>query len=191
MNLHRFFRQVLGKHTCVMETSARLNMSARILNAGSRSDLIRIGANSHVAGELFVFAHGGSIQIGDWCFIGPGTRLWSSCSLIVGNRVLISHNCNVMDSLTHPLDATSRHLQFRAILGGGHPRSIDLGEKPVLIDDDAWIGAGATILRGVTVGKAAVVGAGSVVTRNVAPYTVVAGNPARVVRHLQQVELEQ
>jgi acetyltransferase-like isoleucine patch superfamily enzyme len=89
-----------------------------------------------------------------------------------------------MDSLTHPLDAASRHLHFKAILSGGHPEKIDLGERPVAICDDAWIAAGATVLRGVTIGNGSVVAAGAVVTDDVPPFTIVAGNPARVVRTL-------
>ena len=190
MNFGILVRRWLGKPTLIIGKDSSLGRTARILNAGSHSDLIRVGANSRIEGELFVFAHGGRIQIGDWCFVGPETRLWSACSLKIGNRVLISHHCNVMDSLTHPIEAAGRHAQFRAILRVGHPSAIDLDEKPVCIEDDAWIGAGSIILRGVTIGKAAIVGAGSVVTQDVPPYTVVVGNPARVVRQLKEGQSE-
>ena len=97
---------------------------------------------------------------------------------------MISHNVNIFDNLTHPLDPILRHKQFRAIATSGDPKELDLGERPIVIKDDARIAAGATVLHGVTVGRVAVVGAGSVVTCDVAPYTVVAGNPARVIRAL-------
>lgn len=183
-HLQTALRQLRGKPTLRLGAESSLAHGARILNAGSSSDQIHVGAHSRIEGELFIFAHGGRITIGDWCFVGPGTRLWSACDLHIGNRVLISHLCNVMDSLTHPLDSVARHAQFRAILTRGHPREIDLDERPVRIDDDVWIGAGATILRGVHIGEGAVVGAGAVVTRDVPAYAVVAGNPARVVRQL-------
>ncbi len=184
MNLHRLLRAAMGKPTCVMHASARLHSSARIVNIGSSSDLIQIGASSIVQGELLVFAHGGRISVGNRCFIGAGTRIWSAASIRIGDRVMISHAVNVFDNLTHPLDARQRAQHFDAISGTGHPKAIDLGEKPVQIEDDAWIAAGAFVLRGVTIGRGAVVGAGAVVTRDVPPATVVAGNPARVIRDL-------
>ena len=184
MNLQLLIRRLRGKPTWVAGPGTSLSSGARILNAGASSNQINVGRNCRVEGELFIFAHGGRISIGDWCFIGPGTRIWSALDLAIGNRVLISHNVNIMDSLTHPLDPKKRHAQFRSILERGHPKSIDLDEKPVRIGDDAWIGAGASILRGVTIGDGAVVGAGSVVTRDVAAHTLVAGNPSRLVRHL-------
>lgn len=161
---------------------------ARIRNAGGDTEKIRIGANTFMMGELFVFAHGGEISIGEWCYVGEGTRIWSSASIEIGNRVLISHSANIFDSLTHPIRASRRHEQTKQIFRSGHPRHISLDESPVRIEDDAWIGAGAFVLRGVTIGKGAIVAAGAVVTKDVAPYTIVAGNPAVVVRELSSDE---
>ena len=86
-----------------------------------------------------------------------------------------------MDSLTHPIDPLQRHEQVRAILTTGHPRAVNLDESSVTICNDAWVGAGATILRGVVIGEAAIVGAGAIVTHDVPPFTIVAGNPAKAV----------
>ena len=167
-----------------MGNASRLMPTARIRNALRDSKKIRIGEHSIICGELFLFAHGGDISIGDWCYIGEGSRIWSSGSIHIGDRVLISHNVNIFDSLTHPLSAQQRHAQFKAIMQMGHPRSIDLGEQPVTVSNDVWVGANACVLRGVTLGEGAVVGTGSVVTKDVPPYTIVAGNPARVIREL-------
>ena len=168
----------------MLAQGAKLMPSARIRNAGGDSRHIRIGGHSLVSGELLVFPHGGSISVGEWCYIGEGARVWSAGSVEIGDRVLIAHNVNIFDSLTHPLGARQRHAQFREIMLSGHPRSIDLGEQPVTVGNDVWIGANACVLRGVTIGEGAVVGAGSVVTKDVPPYTIVAGNPARVIREL-------
>lgn len=163
---------------------AKLMPSARIRNIRGVDRSIRVGAHTLVAGELLVFLHGGDISIGEWCFIGEGARLWSCGAIKIGDRVLISHNVNIFDSLTHPLSARLRHSQFKEIAQTGHPLSIDLGEQPVTVNNDVWIGANALILRGVTIGEGAIVGAGAVVTHDVSPFTIVAGNPARVIREL-------
>ena len=189
-NFHYFLRRLAGKPTCDMHPTARLGRSARIINIGNESALIRIGASTIVEGSLLTFAHGGRITVGEWCYVGEGSRIWSAGQIDIGNRVMISHNVNIFDNLTHPVDPFSRHQHFRAIATAGHPHRIDLGERPVRINDDAWIAAGAMVLRGVTVGKAAIVGAGAVVTHDVPPFAIVAGNPARVIRYVTSAETE-
>jgi acetyltransferase-like isoleucine patch superfamily enzyme len=174
-------------------TQCRVGKDSVIYSTGSiRNKLgcpddITIGMRTHVRGELLTFGHGGAIHIGDFCYVGEGTRIWSAESIRIGNNVLISHNVNIFDNDTHPIDdALARHRQFVAIITKGHPREINLNEAPVIIEDDALIGCNCIILAGVTIGRASVVGAGSVVTRNVPPYTIVAGNPAKVIRAINQ-----
>lgn len=188
-NFHYWVRRLAGRATCVLAQNAILLPTARVLNASRSSDRIRIGRHSLIGGELFVSAHGGQISVGESCFIGPGTRIWSAGRIRIGDRVLISHNVNVFDSLTHSLSPRERHAHFQAIATTGHPRSIDLAEEPVTIGDDAWVGAGATVLKGVSIGSCAIVGAGSVVTHDVPAATIVAGNPARTIRTLTAEEL--
>lgn len=183
-----YVKRMMRRPTCVLGRGARLGLSASIFNAGAESAAIAVGGGSIVKGELLVFPHGGRIVIGDWCYVGEGARIWSAASIEIGNRVMVSHNVNIFDSLTHPLSARLRHRHFHHIATVGHPRSIDLGERPVRIGDDAWVAAGASVLRGVTIGRGAIVGAGAVVTRDVAPWTVVGGNPARVIGRLDPEE---
>lgn len=168
---------------CLSASTARLMPTSLISNNLGIPESIKIGKNTVVRGELLTFAHGGNIQIGDYCYIGEGTRIWSALSIRIGNRVLISHNVNVFDNDTHPIeDHNARHKQFVDIITMGHPKNIDLNEQPVLIQDDVLIGCQSIILKGVTIGEAAVVSAGSVVTRDVPPYAIVAGNPANIIR---------
>lgn len=183
MNLHYLLQRLRGRATCVKARGARLEFSARVINVRGDNHAISLGANSVVKGELLVFAHGGRIDIGEWSFVGEGTRIWSGLSISIGDRVMIAHNVNIFDNQTHPIDPVARHRHFREILESGHPRNIDLGDQPVRIDDDAWIAAGATILKGIRVGRGAIVAAGAVVTRDVPDGALVAGNPARIVRH--------
>jgi len=188
MNLHCFVQRVLGRGTCRIGARSRLSQAARIKNAAGDSDRILIGCDTVVRGELMTFGHGGRIVLGDWCYVGDGTRIWSALSITIGNRVLISHSVNIFDNLTHPLHASQRHQQTKAIFERGHPRELALGERPVTIHDDAWVGAGAFVLRGVTLGQGAIVAAGAIVTKDVPPFSIVAGNPAVIVRELSPDE---
>jgi len=177
-------RRLLGGRQYSMLPGAVIHDTARIFNnAGTRS-AISIGRFTHVKGELLTFAHGGAISIGEYCYIGESSRIWSARSIRIGNRVLIAHNVTILDSLTHPIGARARHEHFKHIITEGHPDRIDLGERAVDIGDDVWIGCMSIVLRGVSLGQGAIIGAGSVVTENVPPWTLAAGNPARIIRGL-------
>lgn len=186
MNWHFLARKFSGRATCILGAGARLGSGARIINMGGRDSCIQIGENSIVEGDLLVFRHGGHISIGRWCYIGEGSRIWSGSSITIGDRVLIAHSVNIFDNLTHPIDRQARHQHFRQIAKRGHPAKVDLDDRPVTIGSDAWIGAGAAIMRGVNLGEGAIVAAGAVVTSDVASMTIVAGNPARFVRSIDE-----
>lgn len=188
MRLLRKILQFLYAKKYKCDSTAVLYDSARIVNPLPDSSAIEIGAHSHIRGELLTFGHGGRIILGKYCYVGEHSHIWSASEITIGNRVLISHNVNIFDNLTHPIDAEARHQQFKRIITEGHPKQLDLSEEPVRVEDDAWIGCLSVILKGVTVGKAAVVGAGSVVTSDVPPNTIVSGNPAKIVRTIASDE---
>lgn len=100
-----------------------------------------------------------------------GATLVATERIEIGNRVFIGANCVIIDTDFHPLDPTLRRSDA---LDGAH--------RPVVIEDDVFIGMQSIILKGVRVGAGSVIGAGSVVHRDVAPGAVVAGNPAAFVR---------
>jgi len=166
---------------CNVAEGASMHRHSRVWNFQADKNSIAIGARSHILGELLVCAHGGSIRIGDACNIGEGSRIWSAASIAIGDRALISHGVNIHDTTSHSLSAASRHDHFISIIASGHPMVVDDVSAPIVIEDDAWIGFNATILKGVTIGKGAVVGAASLVTKDVPAYTVVAGNPANPI----------
>lgn len=167
---------------CMVDEGVRLHRESRIWNFSGRKNAIAIGKQSQIRGELLVFGHGGSIQIGETSYVGEDSRIWSAASITIGSRVLIAHGVNIHDNISHSLSAASRHIHFMQIVSSGHPTLLDdVPSAPICIEDDAWIGFNSTILRGVTIGRGAVVGAASVVTKDVAAYTVVAGNPAKVI----------
>jgi serine acetyltransferase len=115
------------------------------------------------------------LHIGSDTFIGHGCNFSIAESLHIGNHCLIGWGVRIADFDGHPIDAAQRRAKVAVAANA---------IRPVSIGDDVWIGAQAIILKGVTVGHRSVIGAGSVVSRNVPADTVVAGSPARVVKHL-------
>lgn len=168
-----------------IDPAAQLHPESRISNPCKDRLRIVVGAWTHVLGELLVFPDAGRIRLGEWCYVGSGSRLWSQASIEIGNYVLISHLVDVHDTNSHPLDWQARRSDVERSLSGRRLESSEMVEKaPIVIEDDAWIGFKASLLKGVRIGRGAIVAAGSVVTKDVRPFTVVAGNPARLVREL-------
>jgi acetyltransferase-like isoleucine patch superfamily enzyme len=154
-----------------------------ITNSREKS-AIKIGNQTILSGHLMTFGHGGQIIIGNYSFVGPGTRIWSAKKITIGDRVLIAHDVNIHDNISHPLDSLKRHQdQMYLIEKGGFQPTNDLNEQEIVIHDDVWIGFNATILKGVTIGKGAIIGACTVITKDVPAYAVVVGNPSRIVKY--------
>ncbi len=146
---------------------------------------IRIGKNTHIRGHFLIFKYGGSITIGNDCYIGDGTRIWSGDSVTIGNDVLISHNVSIVDTNAHEINHIERADRYRELIK--HGAWDDKGSiitTPIIIEDYAWLSFGSTILRGVTIGEGAIVAAGAVVTKDVKPFTIVAGNPAVFIKNI-------
>jgi acetyltransferase-like isoleucine patch superfamily enzyme len=174
------------KKKCIAAEDAHFYPSTAIDNLQAR-DRIEVGRRAHVRGNLHTFTNGGRIRIGDDCYVGDETRIWSMDSITIGDRVLISHNVNIHDHNAHSLSAGDRHLHYLEIIERGHPANlVNVRAQPVVIEADAWIGFNATVLKGVRIGRGAIVGACSVVTKNVDPFTIVVGNPARYVGPAQE-----
>ena len=128
----------------------------------------RVQLFSHHARSIFTTFEHGRLLIGDRAFINYGVDIAATGLVSIGADCLIGTHVSIIDNDFHGL--VDRHETP--------------SPRPVVIGDNVWIGNRAIILPGVTIGEGAVVGAGSVVTRDVPARTVVAGNPARMVREL-------
>jgi len=131
---------------------------------------VRVFIGSHSA--LFddvIIAGVGEVRIGDRSSVGHNSVLVSRERIQIGNDCMLAAFCYVLD-VDHEFANPARPIPEQG-----------LRIKPVVIGNDVWVGAGSFILRGVTIGDGAVVGANSVVTEDVPPYSVVAGSPARIV----------
>jgi len=169
-------------YNCILGKGSDIYKQASIHNQSKCNSNITIGDNTHIAGNLTVWANAGKIVIGDGCFVGENSRIYSAKHVSIGNRVLIAHDCNVFDSNIHSLDATERHQEYIQNTTKGLVKLFSMKEQEVVIKDDVWLGGGVVVLKGVTIGMGAIVGAGSVVTKDVPDYAVAVGNPARVIR---------
>ena len=121
----------------------------------------------------FYCDYGYNIQIGDQVFFNFNCTLLDVCKITIGNRCLFGPNVQIY-AATHPLDASTRG----SLLEFG---------QPVQIEDDVWIGGGAIVCPGIHIGARSIIATGAVVTKDVPADVLVGGNPARIIKSLDQV----
>jgi acetyltransferase-like isoleucine patch superfamily enzyme len=140
-----------------------------------------VGSNCTMDGVHFAIGESGKVFIGDYSYFTNAVLL-CELELRIGNYVVIGWNATIADTDFHPLAPAERIADAIACspLGKGRPRP-EIAKKPVVIEDDVWIGPNATILKGVRIGAGAWIEAGSLVTRDVPPRSRVLGNPAQIV----------
>jgi acetyltransferase-like isoleucine patch superfamily enzyme len=166
---------------CVADEGVEFYPQAKIYNSAGR-DAIKIGKQSLCMGEILIAGPNGKVIIGEWCSLSPGTKIWAMQRIELGSRVILSHGVQIFDNNSHSISAQDRHERFRELRTfGRHLQPEQISHKPIRIEDDAWIGFNSAILKGVTIGRGAIVGACSVVTQDVPPYAIVVGNPVRRV----------
>lgn len=162
---------------------------ASVENYGSPED-IEIGPYTCIRGQLSMIAPGGHLRLGHHCYVGPGSRVWAQESVEIGNHVLIAHLVDIHDSNAHSANAIHRREDATNLFEKNVAVNwSNIESKPVRIEDDVWIGLKSSVLKGVTIGRGAIIAAGTMVTKDVPPYTLVAGNPASIIRQLKTDEL--
>ena len=180
----RLLTQLIGK--IVPRLVAEVGRNSKITGRIERrhpSALVRVGDDSLIAGVLVVEAATSRIAIGNNVFLGGGSLIDCLNQVTVEDDVLISYQVIIMDSDNHSLRASERIGDLKRWRNEKCDWS-RVNSAPVVIGSKAWIGARAIITKGVVIGEGGIVASGSVVTKDVPPYTIVAGNPARVVREL-------
>lgn len=153
---------------------------------------LEVGDDTILDCVLIFESEEGKIKIGSNCWIGQSNIICRN-SIVIEDNVFIAYGITIYDHDSHSLDYTKRrgdiaqqlddHKNGRYLLANKHWDSVKC--KPVRICSDAWIGMNSIILKGVTIGEGAVIGAGSVVTKDVEPWTIVAGNPAKYIRKIE------
>ncbi len=172
----KLMNAILGKDVVIYKQG--------IINNANLKTSVTIGEGSHLSGILLTAQNKGNIHIGNYCFIGDGTRLYSVASIIIGNYVQIAHNVNIFDNNIHSLDPIERQKEFVINTTRGFTEIHDLKAQNVIINNNVWIGAGSSILKGVTIGENTIIGTGSVVTKSLPANVVAGGNPAKIIKQL-------
>ena len=189
-----------------LPATLRIKLYPRINCMILKAHGVVFGKNLQIPGKVSWLIGGGKLKIGDnfyfssgdavnpmtsnlqgAVYVEPGaeltignnvgmssTRLWIHESARIGNNVKIGGCVLITDTDAHPMDYMAR-------------RSSNEGTKsaPIVIEDDAWVGAHCIILKGVTIGARSIIGAGSVVTKSIPADCVAAGNPCKVIKNLK------
>jgi len=140
-----------------------------------------IGSHCTLEDVGFALGEQGKVTIGEYCYLS-GVQLLCEMELTIGNYVMIGWNTTIADTDFHPIAPADRIADAVAVspLGNGRPRP-PIVRRPVIIEDDVWIGPNVTILKGVRIGSGAFIEAGTLVTRDVQPHSRLMGNPAQVI----------
>lgn len=150
-----------------------------------------IGDNSVIDGYFIFESDKGEIIIGDNCHIGS-SQFISRSKIMIENNVTIAWGCTIYDHDSHSINHQERlkdtKLEVKNIRNGNHMLQTKnwnvVKTKHIRICSNAWIGMNCIILKGVTIGEGAIIGAGSVVTKDVPAWTLVAGNPAKIIKEI-------
>ena len=163
----------------------KLKIIDKVIINNKRRSQIRIGKYvTMVSPKLFAF-NLGKIIIGKYSYIGKDTQIDSCVEVKIGNYCMISNNVLIQDHNSHPVKKIERRKQLIELQD--KPTNVYESEtKKITIGDDVWIGTDSTILKNVTIGNGSIIAARAVVTKNVPSNSIVAGNPAKIVKKINQ-----
>jgi acetyltransferase-like isoleucine patch superfamily enzyme len=162
----------------IVHPTSSLNTNGLVIKANC---CVSVGSQSQISGSIIFERENASVTIGDRVFMN-GTLI-AAQSIELGDDILMAWGITVVDHNSHSISFSKRANDVVAWQEGKKDWT-HVKIKPVKICSKVWIGFNSIILKGVTIGEGAVIAAGSVVTKDVPPWTIVAGNPARVVREI-------
>lgn len=176
------------RKNALMGDRSLISHTANCTNFGKKEQIV---IDEHCEIKGCICSHGsGKVTIGKHFYMGGFSYIHAADSISIGDCVIVSNHVRIMDNNSHPTDPDKR--KEMSLDGSIHANgtssplwSATLAEHaPVIIEDNVWIGEFASIMKGVTIGKGSVIGCHAVVTKDVPPYSIVAGNPARIVKSL-------
>ena len=158
---------VMIDRSCWIERNVMIRPDQR----KGRTGKITVGSNCELSEGVQLAGWGGSIRLADRVFLGPYVVIYGHGGVEVGEHTLISMHCCILSS-DHKIPGCERIIR-------NEPSEL----LPVKIGKDVWLGSGVKVLGGVTIGDGCVVGAGAIVSKDLPPYSVAVGVPAKVIRY--------
>lgn len=153
---------------------------------------VEIGKKCLIGADIFFESNNSTIVIGDNVYIG-NSKIICKSKITLGNNILIAWGVYIYDHDSHSInykerrdDISQANFDFINYKGNYliNKNWNTVNTKPIIIEDDVWIGFNSIILKGVTIGRGAIIAAGSVVTKDVPAFTIVGGNPAKHIKHI-------
>ncbi|HFU4497076.1 TPA: hypothetical protein ACGPAS_001050 [Streptococcus suis] len=190
MHIKRLIKTLRVKKTyaqftknCVYGDRLGLDFTSKCISAAKNN--IQIGSGCEIKGTLYS-CDKGTIHIGDNLYMGYNSFIGAVESVYIGNDVIIASNVRIFDNNNHPTDPEKRREMSHSDFYGDLWSWTQSDHKAVVLNDNVWVGEYSAILKGVVVGEGSIIASHSVVTKDVPPYSIVAGNPAKVVKTLSK-----
>lgn len=182
LKIKRKYKYIRFKKLC--EFGDNLDLSFQSDCRADKSGTIKIGDNCRIFCKLYT-QDDGMIIIGNNTCIYDRTYIGSVNNITIGSGVWISNHVHIFDNNNHPTSPEIRMKMSEGPFDGDAWRWKHSDNSPVIIEDNVWIGEYSAVMKGVHIGKGSIVAAHAVVTKDVPEYSIVAGNPARVVKNLE------
>jgi len=185
-NIGGFFVKFLNANrNCIYGRNVYFFLGGGVINGSGDKSNIKIGDNNFIKCWL-ITEKNGRIKIGNFNEIHPNTIVRAMDSIEIGDYCNIASDVYIQDNNSHSTDYLERRKDITGnpLFGGRGVEQLP-DKAPIKIGNDVWIGRKAMIMKGVAIGDRAIVGAGAVVTHDVPPDAIVAGNPAVVVKSLK------
>ncbi len=180
----RKLKRLFEKNSVLGKNIIFYGSGSTCINLSKQKSNITIGDNSFIAGSICSQSNG-RISIGHHFYLGANSLIGAVNNITIGDCVIISNDVKVYDNNNHPTSPAARINMSLNGWSNDNWQWKHSSSAPVVIEDNVWIGQYSTILKGVTIGKGSIVATRTVVTKDVPPYSIVAGNPAKVVKKIE------